>query len=253
MERHHRYQSPPAPSVRHVRKDRAARWGGILASIVLHAIVFFLWRAPSPATPSNADSIRVIDVDASMRAVGIASLTADRAVPLARRPVLAIEMPEIETREFALSLPGSGLRRIAVTWPPPAAPRGYGSDPADAEGEATGTTLPPVPQAILMNWVVPQAVLGMKVNARVWVTSVGRAVGTVELDPRTPDRGFNRRVADRVRQIGYRPALRNGLPVPGWVEITFVFCPTTVTATSPRPRVSDRRGRCVASSSGGDF
>ncbi len=63
----------------------------------------------------------------------------------------------------------------------------------------------------------------MRVTARVLVDAEGKPIGDVQLDPPTPDRDFNRRLVDKVLQMEYIPASRDGEPVEAWAEITFVF------------------------------
>jgi len=58
---------------------------------------------------------------------------------------------------------------------------------------------------------------------RVFVDAEGRPTGEVQLRPPTPNKRFNRKLIENVRRMEYYPARRNGLPVPGWAEITFVF------------------------------
>ena len=72
------------------------------------------------------------------------------------------------------------------------------------------------------HWDPPGSVRGMEVTVRVFVDATGRP-GLVELDPPTPDEGFNRDIMRQVRAWEYRPALRDGTPVDGWAEITFIF------------------------------
>lgn len=63
----------------------------------------------------------------------------------------------------------------------------------------------------------------MRVTVHVHVDAKGRPSGEVRLDPPTPDSAFNRRLVDKIRRMEYEPARRNGEPVAGWAQITFVF------------------------------
>jgi len=63
----------------------------------------------------------------------------------------------------------------------------------------------------------------MRITARVRVNAEGEPIGEVELVPPTPDPSFNRRLAEKVMQMRYIPARRDGEPVEAWAEITFVF------------------------------
>jgi TonB family protein len=63
----------------------------------------------------------------------------------------------------------------------------------------------------------------LRVTIRVEVDKRGRATGQVELVPPTPNKKFNRQLMDKARRMQYYPARRDGRPVTGWAEITFVF------------------------------
>ena len=63
----------------------------------------------------------------------------------------------------------------------------------------------------------------MEVTVRVFVDAEGHPTGMVELDPPTPDDRFNRTIMEQVKNWEYQPARRDGSPVEGWAEITFIF------------------------------
>ena len=142
-------------------------------------------------------------------------------IPPPPRPVLAVEMPEIEMRETEVEI---SSELLPVGTPAPAIGRGQGvgsGDEGAGGGEGDGH-VSPVPRSVVPSWDPPGSVRGMEVTVRVFVDATGRP-SLVELDPPTPDEDFNRDIRRQVRAWEYRPALRNGTPVEGWAEIVFIF------------------------------
>lgn len=207
------------------RFRRALAWG-FLASLAFHAAVFLLWRglpaADAPGGPAAASraaeprptegALRAVDLAASAAPEEIPPPSAPRLDPLAPPPEWddASESPSlgpVSLEEPAGGPPGEG-----------GAERGRGAD----RGPGSGTR-GPVPRSILPQWDPPPDVRGMRVTVHVHVDAEGRPSGEVRLDPPTPDSAFNRRLVDKVRRMEYEPARRNGEPVAGWAQITFVF------------------------------
>ena len=232
----------PGAAASSTRRDNDARSAGILASVLLHAILVLAWRAdvvPPPPGPSASPRLMRMSLAIPTVAPPVASTPRPPQLP---RPVLA-RTPSNATLG-KVSIPPTAL---------PSLPSIFVESPADGEAspdgeDAGGANARPVPVSILPNWRPPSSAIGMAVVARVLVTASGEASGAVELVPPTPDHGFNRRIAERVSRLEYRPALRDGVPIPDWVEISFVFCRTTVVATSP-PAVGLRARPCAS----GDF
>ena len=81
----------------------------------------------------------------------------------------------------------------------------------------------PGPRSLVPAGDAPREVKGLRVTVRVYVDATGEPTGDVELEPPTPNRRFNDILKRKVREMRYHPARRNGNPVPGWAEITFIF------------------------------
>lgn len=213
-------------SARHAREARAAWWGGLTASLLLHVLLLLLWRGGAPLPSDGARAGRQASPESGgggMRAVN-ARLPEAREVPPPPEPVLAIDVPEVQITTVAASISGPELRPI------PAGPLPGLGGAGNGEGEGDGGTgdggddyVSPMPRSVLPHWDPPGSVRGMEVTVRVRVDERGRPTGEVVLDPPTPHRGFNREIEERVRRMEYRPAMRGGRPVPGWAEITFIF------------------------------
>ena len=217
-------QVPRFASERHAREDRVAWWSGMAVSLLFHILVFVLWRGAVPFTPEQVEGARPatpVGGGGALQATN-AVLPAVREIPPPPRPVMAIENPVVEIVEVQASIPGPDLTPAVQVASLP----GIGGGAGEGDGgEGTGSEdfVAPVPRSILPHWDPPSSVRGLEVTVRVHVDASGKPTGEVQLDPPTPDRRFNREIEDRVRRMEYRPASRNGQPVEGWAEITFIF------------------------------
>lgn len=216
-----------------MRSDRYGRtaWAnGMLLSVLAHVVAFLIW----PDAVVLLDKFRGSERDATRHpdAVQLVRL----APPVLRTVPEATAVPvvtEVAVRRLAEFRPALDLARVTPVPAPPGAVLplpGAASSLAERELYAR-----PVAQTILPNWRVPRSLSGVVVTARVHVDAAGDATGLVELVPPTRNRDVNRQIVHRVRRLEYQPAHRNGEAVPAWAEITFVFCRTSVTATSPAP------------------
>ena len=213
----------------------------ILASVAIHLVAFLLWRSgvqgPPGAMPPGRSPLRTF---ASEPIEGVKIAPAARREVRVASPVLSLEMPSVQMERFAATLATPTFIPEVPLGGPPALTIPPTPEVASVEEGYS----PPVPRSILPNWRPPPSIEGTDVVVRVFVDAGGRVGKWVELHPPTSDRAFNRRLARRVLNLDYRPALRGGRPVSGWAEIRFVFCPGTVTATSPPGSARDRPPRC---------
>lgn len=231
---------PERRSAVYARRERAARAGACLLSVLVHALVVLAWPAASipveglPQTEAARRAER-----APLRAIALreprASRRATSARPVPRvdaRESVAVELPEIVAR--AVPTPrGPDLRRADAAsreWTPPLLAEA--SDPAASSEEGEGYVRP-IALSILRDWKPRTWLHGVEITVRVYTSAAGRATGLVELVPETPDRELNGEIVARVRELAYRPAQRDGEPVAAWAEITFVFCHKGIMATSP--------------------
>jgi len=151
-----------------------------------------------------------------------AVLSATREIPPPPKPVVAIETPQVEIRDIQASMPGPDLTPAVQVASFPGIGGGTG-DGDGGEGSGSEDFVAPIPRSVLPYWDPPRSVRGLEVTVRIHVDAFGKPTGEVQLDPPTPDRRFNREIEDRVRRMEYRPGSRNGSPVAGWAEITFIF------------------------------
>lgn len=188
---------------------------------MVHAAAFLLWTGVPPfAPPSLATRSEAARSGGALVALNLAT-PAPLHIPPPPRPLPA--PPEVEVRRTleapvslslasARALEGLRLQRSGS---------GHGPEPDGGSGAEHLTA--PVPRSLVPQWDPPADVRGMRVTVRVHVDALGRPTGEVWLDPPTPDRRFNRLLVRKVRGMRYHPARRNGRPVDGWAEITFVF------------------------------
>ncbi len=195
----------------------------MLASALLHAFLLFAWVRPAPEFERAARP--GVDPDLPAGGGGLRALRVSMPrrieIPPPPRPVLAVDMPEIQVRETEIEV-ASELLPVGAPAPSPGRGVGIGAGDEGAGGGEGDGYVSPVPRSVVPHWDPPSAVRGMEVTVRVFVDATGRP-GLVELDPPTPDEDFNRDIMRQVRAWEYRPALRHGTPVDGWAEITFIF------------------------------
>lgn len=193
-------------------------------SAILHLLVFVLWRGAISLPLNETPGSRSPDPAPGGGALQAMNVRLPSAVkiPPPPEPVVAIEAPEIEVRNIEVSLPGPDVTLVAQVAPFPGIVGGEGEGEG-GEGFAEDDFISPMPRSIVPHWNPPSSVRGMEVTVRVHVDAHGHPTGEVTLDPPTPDRKFNREIEDRMRRMEYRPASRNGRPVAGWAEITFIF------------------------------
>jgi TonB family protein len=195
----------------------------MLLSTAVHLAVFLLWRGDVPLlelSPVVSRAYAVAPGGGSMHAVQL-PLHSRVEIPPPPTPRLVIDAPDVAYDQPPVVLQGLTLEPTANTGGMPGSDTGlFGPGEGDGSG---GDYTSPIPRSIVPHWDPPEAVRGMEVTVRVFVDEWGRPTGEVELDPPTPHRGFNREIVNRVRRMEYRPARRNGSPVAGWAEITFVF------------------------------
>lgn len=226
------------------RRARAAWWGGLILSVAVHALAFLLWpsarillddlRAESPRGFERTEPVRVLELPRPQRP----SEAAER--PVVPRTALAV-------RRASTPTPKLDLTRVEPVAARPPAVRSSAPGQPTASDDPGERYVQPIARAILPDWRAPRSLHGVVVTARVYLDEAGDPTGLVELVPPTPDRDVNREIVYQVRRLEYQPAQRNGRPVAAWAEVTFVFCRTGVTATSPAP---PRPGRapCIAES-----
>jgi hypothetical protein len=213
------------------RRYRRRAWGGLLASVGVHLLVFVLWRAgpPAPVSPFAAAGERAGDIrpaaGGSLKAVTLRPPPPEPTVPSPS----ALPVPEVIVDEVELD-PELDIEEIDEPVPPAPLP-GTGGQTADAgveqgTGAGDGGTadeglfrvMPPVPRGmILPPSDRPRSVRGEEVTVWVFVDALGRVVpDSTHLDPGSGDGRFDARLREQAAQWLFEPARRGGRPVAEW-------------------------------------
>jgi hypothetical protein len=213
---------------RNDRRHRIAVCAGLALSLALHAALVLVWRVEAPvagasvaAGPRSGDPVAAAGGGA-MRSIALAPLRPIE-IPAPPRPIPALDAPEVVVSVPTERISSAGsLERPGTAGAGTGIPggTGRGDGGSDAEGRYRNTV--PEPRVIIPDWDAPKEVKGLQVRLRVLVDERGKPVD-VELDPRTPDEGFNRRLIQSALEMEFKPALRNGRPVRDWAVITRVF------------------------------
>lgn len=224
-----------APSRR--RRFRRILGWSLLASLLLHGALLLLWRAPGPGGAGEAASAVPRPPRPREEWSGIRAVTVRRApaAEAARRSEAEVRrsavLPEPRVRparhsRLALETVRPGAAAVPRVGEGAASPEGTGepgSRGSGGSGGPAGGASPPVPRTLVPEWDPPGEVRGTRVTVRVEVDVRGDPTGEVVLDPPTPSESFNRRLRRRMASLEFLPARRDGQPVRGWAEITFVF------------------------------
>lgn len=223
----------PSSAGDNARRYRRTAVAGLVLSFVLHLSVFLVWRSELQPLPGTvAAGLRMGDASAApgggvMQAIALAP-PREIVVPPPPEAVPDFEEPEVEVmtpREPQLQARFADLRS-GVAFPGPrtgpgrADAAGQGDGGADAEGRFRVTA--PEPRVIVPEWDPPDEVKGTTVQIRVLVSAEGRALD-VELRPRTPNSGFNRRLVETYMRMDYKPGRRMGRAITAPAEITLIF------------------------------
>jgi hypothetical protein len=211
-----------------VRYERAAWWAGMFASLVLHTLVVLFWIGDMVQLEEAAPDQRLYSHTTGGRLIRSIRVSSSRReeIPLPPDPIIEVKMPHLDMTEIAAPLPVEHLLSLGLSaWlPSPRSEFGLGpgklSDIGDSKTEYGYQA--PVPKFVAPQWDPPDSARGLEVTVYVLVDEDGWPQD-VELDPPTPDDGFNDRIVNQVRGWKYQPARRHGRSTFGWAEITFVF------------------------------
>lgn len=227
------------------RNWRRVWWSALLASVLLHVGVVFLWRTERPlpvvaqaaAGPREGDDraaegggMRVL----AMRIPEPPPQPAPIPVPPAPIPVPDEELEElvVEVPQPAVVLPsvgndattgGAGEGTGNRTGPGIAGGTGRG-DGGDAESGLYRLT-PPTPRGLILPPSDrPGKVRGREVVVYVFVSDRGRVLAdSTRLAPSSGDSKFDDRLRRQAAEWVFNPARRGGQPVAEWFRYTIVL------------------------------
>lgn len=223
----------PSSTSGNARRYRRTAILGLSLSVTLHAVLFLLWRDDLQPLPDTvAAGLRMGDATAAagggvMQAIALAP-PREIVVPPPPDAVPEFDAPEVEvmpTPEQQLQARFADLRSgVAFPGPQtgPGRPDGTGQGDGGSEAEGQFRVTAPEPRVIVPEWDPPDEVKGTTVQIRVLVSPDGRAL-EVELRPRTPNNGFNRRLVETYMRMDYKPGRRMGRAITAPAEITLIF------------------------------
>ena len=204
------------------RSQQSLFSGCLLASVVAHALVFWLQPGSAARERGAVAAARAFPEVArgGMQGVTVRRSPAPQPIPRPARPVI-VAVPDLTPREVDFPHLETAFQAGPVGLPLGA---GGAGDAGRGAGDADGSDdyVPAIPRSVAPRWNPPESARGMEITVRVFVAASGEA-GLVELDPPTPDERFNREIIRAAREWRYQPATRLGSPVDGWAEIVFVF------------------------------
>lgn len=210
------------------RASNKRTWrNALLVSLLVHVIVFFLWRTNGPLmSPFAAAGPRAGD---NRAAGGALQSMAIRIPP--PRPIIPPRIPlptvtpdimefEPEAEPSTLDVIGD---RPGNTPGPPGIEGGTGRGDGGTADEGLFRLVPPSPRGMIM----PPAndnLKGREVEVWVFVDERGRVVpDSTRLEPPTSDRDFNRRLIQEAAQWVFEPARKGGQAVASWFPYTIAM------------------------------
>lgn len=199
----------------------------LLVSLLLHVLVFFLWRTDGPLlSPFAAAGPRAGD---NRAAGGAIQSMAIRIPP--PRPIVPprIPLPTVtpDLVEFEPEVEPSPMDvigdRPGNTPGPPGLEGGTGRGDGGTAAEGLFRLVPPSPRGMIM----PPAndkLRGRQVEVWVFVDERGRVVpDSTRLEPPTSDRDFNRRLIQEAAEWVFEPARKGGKAVASWFPYTIAM------------------------------
>ncbi len=196
---------------------------GLVASVVVHPLVFFFWWGESPPqSPFAAAGPRAGDNRAASGGMQTVSLRIPPPRPIippriplpTTEPVLQIEMEmeqEIETASILGDRPGTDGPGLAG---------GDGRGDGGNAAEGFFRLVPPSPRGM----IIPPAnksLRGQEVQVWVFVNELGRVVAdSTRLRPPTSDNDFNNRLVREASEWIFEPAKKGGKAVGSWFPYT---------------------------------
>lgn len=199
---------------------------GLGASVLLHLLLFLLFRGGTPPSPFAAAGPRAGDDRAApgggLEAVTIRIPTSEvqpEPVPVPE-PVPEVEIREPDVKPVNLADLQGLLGQEKGPDQGPGLEGGEGKGDGGTAMEGRFRVIPPSPRGmILPPGDRPGGVRGKEIAVWVFVTEAGRVVGdSTRLRPPTGDRGFDAKLKHQAAEWVFEPARRGGRPVAEWFQ-----------------------------------
>jgi hypothetical protein len=202
------------------RRGRHVWRQGVLASVLLHLLIFYFWRgAVIPLSPFAAAGPRAGDNRAAAGGLQALNVRTPPVQPIIPPPTpIAVEIA-VETVEFEQEVEYDAASILGER---PGLLEGPGLEDGTGQGDGGNAEegffrlQPATPRGM----IIPPTnhdLRGTEVQVWVFVNAAGRVVAdSTRLDPPTRDRGFNRRLIREAAEWVFRPAVQEGRPVASW-------------------------------------
>lgn len=211
------------------RYDRIMR-RGILASVLVHGLLFLLFSGGRPPSPFSAAGPRAGDDRAAAAGGGMQVVQLQPPTPFeiirppepVPAPDVVVDMVDFEpaTDQVSAQDLADRLGRGDAEGPE----EGEGIEGGEGEGDG-GTsdagrfrTMGPVPRGMIIPpSEKPGRVRGKEIQVHVFVTETGKVVpDSTRLFPPTGDRTFDARLIEDASEWVFEPARRGGTPIASW-------------------------------------
>jgi hypothetical protein len=213
------------------RRFRRAMRVGIVASLLLHALLFLLFHddtiplVPQAAAGPDADD----DIAAAGGSLETVNLRIAEPQPIPRPPepvfvpdvLVPVEpQPQVEVEPVDLAVLGRGTGEPAET---PGAAGATGEGDAGTSEAGRARVVPPNPRGIIMPpGGVPRNARGRTFTVYVFVDARGRVVSdSTRLIPTSGNGRWDRGVIERANEWVFEPARRDGRTVAEWWSFEF--------------------------------
>lgn len=209
------------------RRERSTWRNGLIASVLLHLLVFLGWNGQViPESPFAAAGPKAGDNRAaagSMQALNVRTPPSRPIVPPPTPLAVEVEVQPVEWEDEVEYDPASVLGEKPGLLDGPGLADGTGEgDGGDAE-EGYYRLQPAIPRGMIIP-PTNRDLRGTEVQVWVFVDESGRVVAdSTRLDPPTRDRGFNRRLIREAAEWVFRPARQEGRAVASWFPYTITL------------------------------
>ncbi|HEX6939051.1 MAG TPA: hypothetical protein VF158_06535 [Longimicrobiales bacterium] len=229
-----------APSLRRSDELRARhrriRNAGLIASVLVHGLLFVLWRGDArPISPYAAAGRRAGDDRAAPAGGGMRALRLQTVAPAVARPIprppapvpvpdvavapdvpIEPELPPIEIADLAGVAGAAGRDEGAHAGAGIEGGTGRGDGGTEAAGRFR--VIPPEPRGVILPPSDrPKEVRGKEVEVWVFVDTDGTVIpDSTRVIPSTGDAGFDRRLARQAAEWVFEPARREGRAIAEW-------------------------------------
>lgn len=206
------------------REERKVWRNALVASLVVHALVFLLWGSNAvPLSPFAAAGPRSGDDRAAAGSMQAMNVRTPPSRPIVPPPVPVPTLEDVEPVEFdeepsmeEPSIAGVGLQGLEGPGLEDGTGEGDGGDAAEGLNRLT----PPTPRGMIIP-PMSDELKGSEVQVWVFVNEAGRVVpDSTRLNPPTSDRKFNERLIEEAAEWVFIPARKAGQPVATWFPYT---------------------------------